>query len=133
MELSSGTQVWFFFFGKWMLLKVFWCSNINFDCDCAMQMQSADGCQSHNLGCIDHVWEARKRTRVSYWVCYTEYSRGDIDPYYQMRRIRRSRTHRFVNVRVSIFDVGVLGLAETDGIILHANTQGGGGHPQCAA
>ncbi|KAA1076653.1 hypothetical protein PGT21_014571 [Puccinia graminis f. sp. tritici] len=50
------------------------------------------------IGCVDHVWEARFRGRVSFWVCYTEYSRGGVDPYYQMRSIRKSKTHKYVHI-----------------------------------
>ncbi|OAV95885.1 hypothetical protein PTTG_26548 [Puccinia triticina 1-1 BBBD Race 1] len=62
-------------------------------------VRPADRSKGYKVGCIAHVWQAKKRSRVSFWVCYTEYERGNIDPYYQLRCIRRSGSNRFARIR----------------------------------
>ncbi|KAA1088985.1 hypothetical protein PGT21_003029 [Puccinia graminis f. sp. tritici] len=59
---------------------------------------SAEG-TALTVGCIDHVWEATFRGRVSFWVCYTEYGRGGVDSYYQMRSVKKSTTHKYVHIK----------------------------------
>ncbi|KAA1097929.1 hypothetical protein PGT21_024076 [Puccinia graminis f. sp. tritici] len=53
-------------------------------------VRRGDDCGHAEAGCIDHVWEARQRSRRSFWVCYTEFSRGRVDDYYQMRTITKT-------------------------------------------
>ncbi|KAA1116338.1 hypothetical protein PGT21_009947 [Puccinia graminis f. sp. tritici] len=52
----------------------------------------------HTVGCIDHMWEARRRSQLSHWVCYTEYKRGGVDDFYGMRKISKTGITKFVKI-----------------------------------
>jgi hypothetical protein len=49
------------------------------------------------------MWEARRRSHVSHWVCYTEYERGDVDDFYGMRKITKTGGTKFVKIEVSFW------------------------------
>jgi hypothetical protein len=46
------------------------------------------------------MWEERRRSLLSHWVCYTEYKRG-VDDFYGMRQISRTGITKFVKIDVS--------------------------------
>ncbi|KAA1076465.1 hypothetical protein PGT21_007921 [Puccinia graminis f. sp. tritici] len=51
-----------------------------------------------SAGCIEHIWEARRRSQITYWVCYTEFDKAGIDDFYQMRMITRTSVKKFVHI-----------------------------------
>ncbi|KAI7946245.1 hypothetical protein MJO29_010772 [Puccinia striiformis f. sp. tritici] len=61
----------------------------------------------HQPGCIEHLWEARYKGNVSYWVCYTEYEAGGVDSYYQMRGIRKTELKKYANIQDVVATINV--------------------------
>ncbi|KAA1121789.1 hypothetical protein PGTUg99_029968 [Puccinia graminis f. sp. tritici] len=61
----------------------------------------------HAVGSVDHLWEARRRSHISYWVCYTEYQRKGVDYFYQMRKLRKTGITKFINIKDVISTINV--------------------------
>ncbi|EFP89843.2 uncharacterized protein PGTG_15799 [Puccinia graminis f. sp. tritici CRL 75-36-700-3] len=67
--------------------------------DVFILVRSAEENTLHSVGCVDHIWQARKKSGVSYWVCYTEYERGNVDKFYNMRKVVKTGITKFVRIK----------------------------------